>query len=330
MDLTTKYLGLELKNPLLPSASPLSGEIDSIKRLEDAGAAGVVLYSLFEEQILREEAALDHFLNYGGESFAEAISYFPTNLEYNHGPVDYLEHIKKAKNAVDIPIIASLNGFTTGGWLKYAKLIEEAGADALELNLFNLPTRIDVSAVEVEKEYIEIIKTVASEVKIPVAVKLSPFFTSLPHFAKQVELAGAKGLVLFNRFYQPDIDLDELNVVPNLVLSTNWEMRLPLRWVAMLYGKVNTSFAITSGVHTYQDVLKAMMVGANVAMVCSELLKNGIGRIAEILNDLTKWMEEKEYVSIKQMQGSLSEKSVKEANAYHRANYMKELYSWHI
>lgn len=330
MDLTTNYLGLELKNPIVPSASPLSGEISSIKAMEDAGASAIVLYSLFEEQILREDTALEHYLNYGGESFYEALSYFPTNLEYNHGPVEYLEHIRKAKNAVDIPIIASLNGFTTGGWLKYAKLIEEAGADALELNLYNLPNNINTTSLDIENEYIEIIKTISSNIKIPLAVKLSPFFTSLPNFAKRASDAGAKGLVLFNRFYQPDIDLENLEAIPNLVLSTNWEMRLPLRWIAILYGKINTSFAITSGIHSYEDVLKSMMAGANVAMLCSELLRNGIGRITEILKDIEKWMEEKEYESIKQMQGSMSQKSLKDPVAYNRANYMKVLYSYHL
>jgi len=330
MDLSTNYLGLNLKNPIVPSSSPLSGDISSIKAMEDAGASAIVLYSLFEEQILREETALDHYLNYGGESFYEAISYFPTNLEYNHGPVEYLEHIKKAKAAVDIPIIASLNGFTTGGWLKYSKLIEEAGADALELNLYNLPMDINKTSLDIENEYIDIIKTVSLNIKIPLAIKLSPFFTSLPNFAKKAVDAGAKGIVLFNRFYQPDIDLENLEAKPNLVLSTNWVMRLPLRWTAILYGKINASLAITSGIHTYEDVIKSMMVGANVAMMCSELLKNGTGRIAEILKDIENWMVEKEYESIKQMQGSMSQKSLKDPIAYNRANYMKMLYSYHL
>lgn len=328
MNLTTKYLGLELKNPIVPSASPLSSKVDSVKKLEDAGAAAVVVYSLFEEQILREETALDHYLSYGAESFAEAVEYFPKDLEYNEGPEEYLKHIAKLKEAVSIPVIGSLNGFTTGGWLKYAQQIQQAGADALELNLYNMAADVKKTAKDIEDEYVEIVKELKKDLKIPIAVKLSPFFTALPNFAKRLEEAGAEGLVLFNRFYQPDLDIEALEVTPNLVLSTNWEMRLPLRWIGILYSHINTSLAATSGIHGYQDVLKVIMSGADVAMVCSELLTNGVGRITEILSDLEKWMEEKEYKSIEQMKGSMSQKSVKDPTAFVRANYMKTLYSY--
>ncbi len=327
-DLTTTYLGLKLKNPLVASASPLSKKVDNVRRLENAGAAAVVMYSLFEEQITHESHELDHYLERGTHSFAESLSYFPDLDHYNLGPERYLEHLHKVKQAVSIPVIGSLNGVSSGGWVEYAHLIEEAGADALELNIYYLPTEVDLSGAELEEEYVRLVRDVRARVKLPIAVKLSPFFTSLPNMAKRFVDTGANGLVLFNRFYQPDFDLEELEVVPNLVLSTSHELRLPLRWIAILYGRVEADFALTSGVHTAQDVLKAMMAGANVAMMTSTLLANGLGRLMHILTDLQGWMEEHEYESITQMRGSMSQRAVAEPAAFERANYMKALNSF--
>ncbi len=327
-DLTTTYLGLQLKNPLVASASPLSKKVDNVRRLENAGAAAVVMYSLFEEQITHESHELDHYLERGTHSFAESLSYFPDLDHYNLGPERYLEHLHKVKQAVSIPVIGSLNGVSSGGWVEYAHLIEEAGADALELNIYYLPTEVDLSGAELEEEYVRLVRDVRARVKLPIAVKLSPFFTSLPNMAKRFVDTGANGLVLFNRFYQPDFDLEELEVVPNLVLSTSHELRLPLRWIAILYGRVEADFALTSGVHTAQDVLKAMMAGANVAMMTSTLLANGLGRLMHILTDLQEWMEEHEYESITQMRGSMSQRAVAEPAAFERANYMKALNSF--
>ncbi len=327
-DLTTTYLGLKLKNPLVASASPLSKKVDNVRRLENAGAAAVVMYSLFEEQITHESHELDHYLERGTHSFAESLSYFPDLDHYNLGPERYLEHLHKVKQAVSIPVIGSLNGVSSGGWVEFAHLIEEAGADALELNIYYLPTEVDLSGAELEEEYVRLVRDVRARVKLPIAVKLSPFFTSLPNMAKRFVDTGANGLVLFNRFYQPDFDLEELEVVPNLVLSTSHELRLPLRWIAILYGRVEADFALTSGVHTAQDVLKAMMAGANVAMMTSTLLANGLGRLMHILTDLQEWMEEHEYESITQMRGSMSQRAVAEPAAFERANYMKALNSF--
>lgn len=328
MDLTTTYLGLELKTPIVPSASPLTESIDNIRLMEDAGAGAVVMHSLFEEQITHESRTLDHFLSYGSESFAEALHYFPEAEDYIVGPDEYLEKIRLAKQAVDIPIIASLNGVSTGGWIEYAKEMEQAGADALELNIYYIPTDPGMPGKAVEKMYLDIVGDVKWSVSIPLAVKISPFFSSLPRVAQRLTEVGANGLVLFNRFYQPDIDLEKLEVVPHLVLSSPFEMRLPLRWVALLYGRVNADFAITSGVRTYEDVLKGLMAGASVMMMASELLRKGIGRIEEILNVMTLWMSEHEYESVKQMQGSMSQQHVAEPAAFERANYMKVLQSW--
>ena len=330
MDLTTKYLGLNLKNPIVPSSSPLSKTVDRVKMLEDAGASAVVVYSLFEEQIEHEANEFDHYMSYGTESFAEALSYFPMPDEYNLGPEEYLKHISNLKKAVNIPIIGSLNGVSKGGWMKYAKLIEEAGADALELNVYYIASNIEDDGAKVEEIYIRDLRAIKSTLKIPVAIKLSPYFSSVGNVAKKLDEAGADGLVLFNRFYQPDIDLEKLEVVPNLELSTSNDLRLPLRWVATLYGKVKANLATTSGIHTYQDVLKAMMVGSDVAMVCSELLANGIERISEILRDLEAWMEKNEYSSIDMMKGSMSQKSVADPAAFERANYMKALNSFKV
>ncbi len=328
VDLSTSYLGLQLANPLVASASPLSKKVDLVRRMEDAGIGAVVMYSLFEEQIVHESLELDHYLNLGTESFAEALTYFPDLEHYNIGPEEYLKLIQKLKETVDIPIIGSLNGDTMGGWVEYAKRIEEAGADALELNVYYMPSNFDLSSQEVEQAYIDLVREVRRQVHIPLAVKLGPYFTALPAFAGRLVAAGANGLVLFNRFYQPDLDIETLEVVPDLVLSDSRELRLPLRWIAILYGRVQADLALTSGVHTSVDVLKAMMAGAKVSMMASELLQNGIGRISELLAELQDWMETYEYESIRQMCGSMSQRAVAEPEAFERANYMKALSSF--
>lgn len=310
---------------MVPSASPLSRSIDGIKELEDAGAAAVVLYSIFEEQFSHEARELAHFLSHGTESFAEAITYFPKPDEFNLGPEEYLELIAKAKKSVDIPIIGSLNGYSTGGWISHAKRMQEAGADALELNVYYIPTDPSRSGDEVENMYIDILKAVKKSVKIPVAMKMSPYFSSFAHMAKRLDEAGADALVLFNRFYQPDIDLEKLEVVPNVTLSTSNSIRVPLRWIAILYGHVKADLAATSGIHTADDVLKMLMGGASVTMLCSSLLRNGPRHITTILNNLKQWMEEREYVSVCQMRGSMSQRSVAEPAAFERANYMKAI-----
>ena len=329
IDLTTKYMGLTLKNPIVPSASPLSRRLATIKAMEDAGAAAVTMYSLFEEQIHIE--ALAQHLAVEQEAFmsAEATAYFPKAGDYISGPEGYLEHIRKAKESVDIPIIGSLNGVSTGGWTRYARLIEEAGADALELNVYLIPTRLDLSSDGVENSYLEILREVKAQVKIPVAMKLGPFFSSTPNVVHRLDRSGVDGLVLFNRFYQPDFDLEELSVVPHLVLSTPWEMRLPLRWIAILYGHVDASMALTTGIHAAEDVVKAVMAGADVANVASVLLEQGIGKISDLIAGLQQWMEEHEYESVSQMRGALSQRNVADPAAFERANYMKVLNSWH-
>lgn len=325
LDLTTTYMGLHLKNPLVASASPLSKKLDTVRRLENAGAAAIVMYSLFEEQITHESNELDHYLERGSHSYAEALSYFPDLDTYNMGPETYLEHLYRVKQAVQIPVIGSLNGISSGGWVEYAQKIEQAGADALELNIYYLPTDPNLSSMEVEDEYVQLVRDVQARVQIPLAVKLSPYFTSLPHLAKHIASAGADGLVLFNRFYQPDFDLETLEVIPNLQLSTSQELRLPLRWIALLYGRIQADFALTSGVHTAQDVLKAVMAGASVTMMASTLLEHGVGRLMYILADLQAWMDEHEYTSIMEMKGSMSQQAVAEPAAFERANYLKTL-----
>jgi dihydroorotate dehydrogenase (fumarate) len=325
LDLTTRYLGLELKNPLVASASPLSKKVDIVRRLEDSGAAAVVMYSLFEEQITHESRELDHYLERGTHSYAESLSYFPDLDHYNLGPEPYLEHLHRIKAAVSIPVIGSLNGVSSGGWVEYAHKIEQAGADALELNIYYLPTDIDLSGAELEETYVRLVTDIRARVRLPIAVKLSPFFTSIPYIAKRFVEVGANGLVLFNRFYQPDFDLDELKVVPDLDLSTSYELRLPLRWIAILYGRIAADLALTGGVHTAQDVLKAMMAGASVAMMASELLAHGPGRLGQMMAGIERWMEEHEYESIAQMKGCMSQRAVAEPAAFERANYMKAL-----
>jgi len=327
-ELTTKYLNLNLKNPLVASASPLSKKLDHIKRLEDAGIAAVVMYSLFEEQITHESNALDYFLSRGTESFAEALTYFPEMESYNVGPDSYLDLISKIKAHVSIPIIGSLNGISSGGWVDYARKIEQAGADALELNIYYIPTETTIASNELENAQIELVKDVKKQLQIPLAVKLSPYYSALPNFADRLVKAGADSLVLFNRFYQPDIDTQTLEVNPTLVLSNSYDMRLPLRWTAILFGKIKADLALTSGVHNEQDVLKAMMAGANVVEIASELIEKGSKRITEIIQGIESWMAEYEYQSIRQMQGSMSHKAVAEPAAFERANYMKALQSF--
>ena len=327
-DLSTTYLGLNLKNPLVASASPLSKKVDRAKGLEDAGIAAIVMYSLFEEQIIHESLELDHYLNQGSESFAEALSYLPDGGMYGISPEKYLNQVAGMKKALSIPVIGSLNGISKGGWTNYARKIEEAGADALELNLYFIPTDMDMTSNDIEDMQVELVAEVKSAIKIPLAVKISPFVTSIPNFVKRLVEAGADGLVLFNRFYQPDFDLDELEIVHSLDLSTSAELRLPLRWISILHGKVNTDFALTSGIHTHKDVLKAMMCGAKVAMMASGLLHNGEQVVGPILSELEAWMQEREYESVQQMQGSMNQKSVKEPAAFERANYMKVLGSF--
>lgn len=328
MDLQTTYMGLKLKNPLVPSAGPLTSDIGTIRRLEDVGAAAVVLYSLFEEQLTHEAEELDHHLTHGTESYVEALTYFPETNELATGPDEYLEHIDKAKRAVDIPIIASLNGASLGGWTEYARQIEQAGADALELNVYYVATDPTISGNEVEQRYLDILSAIKSAVDLPVAIKLGPYFSSVAWMAQRLDEAGANALVLFNRFYQPDIDLEELEVVPNLVLSATHEMRLPLRWVAILYGRLRTSLAVTTGIHSAKDVLKMIMAGADVTQLCSVLLKRGPKEVSVILNELQAWMEEKEYESLQQMKGSMSHKSCADPAAFERANYMNVLHSY--
>lgn len=327
-DLTTTYLGLPLKNPLVASASPLSRNVDNVRRLEEAGVAAIVTYSLFEEEITHESLELDHYLELGTHSYAESISYFPDLETYSVGPERYLEHIARLKEAVSIPVIGSLNGVSSGGWIEYAQRIEDAGADAIELNIYYLPANTDLTASELETSYVNLVRDLRSEISIPIAVKLSPYFTSLPNVAQRIVEAGANALVLFNRFYQPDFDLEELCVTPNLQLSTSSELRLRLRWIALLYGRIKADLALTGGAHTGQDVVKAMMAGANVAMTTSELLAHGVERATGILTELREWMEMHEYESVTQLQGCMSQRAVAEPAAFERANYMKVLGSY--
>jgi dihydroorotate dehydrogenase (fumarate) len=327
-DLTTTYLGLKLKNPVVASASPLTKKLDSAKKLDDAGVGAIVMYSLFEEQIIHESLELDHYLTRGTYSNAEALSYLPDTGMYAMGPGKYLDHLNAVKQSVSVPVIGSLNGVSKGGWTKYARSMQDAGADAIELNLYYIAADPFLTGQELEDTYVELVSEVKAAISVPLAVKLSPFVTALPNFAKRLSEGGADGLVLFNRFYQPDFDLDNLEVVHNVTLSNSDELRLPLRWVSILYGKIRADLALTSGVHTATDVIKSMMAGAKVTMLASELLKNGYGRVPDILANIEAWMTEHEYESIKQMQGSMSQMSVREPAAFERANYMKMLSSW--
>ena len=327
-DLSTTYLGLALKNPLIASASPLSRRIEQVQQLEASGIAAVVLHSLFEEQIIHESLELDHFLSRSADFSAEASSYLPDTGEYSLQPERYLEYLGKLKKAVGVPLIGSLNGVSNGGWIKYARLIQDAGADAVELNLYYLPLDPALKSQEIEDAQVDLVAAVKSSITVPLAVKLSPYYTALPNFVHRLANAGVDGIVLFNRFYQPDFDLEKLSIAHTLDLSIQAEMRLPLRWISILHGTVPADFALTTGVHSHEGVLKAMMAGARVAMLASELLQKGASRVTEILAALTAWMTEHEYTSIMQMQGSMSQKAVAEPAAFERANYMKVLGSF--
>src|SRR5215475_9645112 len=328
IDLSTRYLGLPLGSPLVASASPLCESLDNIRAMEDAGAAAVVLHSLFEEQLDVESTHLDRYLTQGAESYAEALDYFPDLTGYNLGPDGYLEHVRRAKEAVGIPIIGSLNGVSTGGWIEFAKKIEQAGADALELNVYYVPTDPALTSGQVETMYVDLVRDVKASVSIPVAVKIGHAFTALANVARQLDVVGADGLVLFNRFYLPDFDLERLEVTPRLTLSSPHEVLVRLHWVAILFGHVRADLAVTGGVHGPAQVLKAMMAGARVTMMTSALLQNGIAYLARVRADLLDWMEQHEYASIAQMQGSMSYRSVAEPAAFERANYMKVLSSY--
>jgi dihydroorotate dehydrogenase (fumarate) len=325
IDLSTTYMGIPLKNPLVPSAGPLSREVDTVRALEDSGAAAVVMYSLFEEQIEHEKQELIHYLEHGTESYAEALSYFPDTEVHHLGPDEYLEHLRRLKEAVDIPIIGSLNGITTGGWIDYAAGMEQAGADALELNVYYIPTDPAMDGRAVEDRYVNVLQAVKSKVRIPISMKLSPYFSSPAAMARRLDDAGANALVLFNRFYQPDIDLESLEVFPNLLLSSPRELRLPLRFIAILHDQMHASLALSSGVDSPQDVLKGLMVGADVVMVCSTLLRHGPGRVKELRAGVRQWMEQHEYASVEQLKGSMSHRSSSDPSAFERANYMKAL-----
>ncbi len=325
-DLSTSYLGMRLPNPLVPSASPLSRSIDTVKRMEDAGAAAVVLHSLFEEQITFESHVLDRYLTVSAESFWEALTYYPEPDEFRLPPDQYLDHIRRCKAAAGIPIIGSLNGVSSGGWIKYARQIEEAGADALELNVYFVPTDPHLRGAQVDDTTVELVRAVRECVRIPLAVKLSPFYSNVSEIAHRVEAAGANALVLFNRFNQPDIDLETLEVAPRPLISRDGAeeaLRLPLRWIAILRDQLAVDLAATGGVHSAQDALKLLMVGANVTMLASELLLNGVDRIRAILTDLERWLETREYESVQQLQGSMSHRRVAEPAAFERAHYLR-------
>ena len=327
-DLSTTYLGLNLPNPLVPSASPLTRKLDTLRKLEAAGASAVVLYSLFEEQAILESHLMDLYLSQGTESFGEALTYLPEAQDYRTGPEEYLEHVFKAKQALGIPVIASLNGYSPGGWVRYAKEMEQAGADALELNMYFVATDPSMSGRAVEDMYVQLLSDIKATLKIPIAVKLSPFFSALPNMAMRLEKAGARGLVLFNRFYQPDIDIEMLDPVPHLTLSTSDELRLPLRWIGVLYGKVDCDLALTSGVHTAEDVIKGLLAGASVTMMASALLEHGVDHLTTVLRGVERWLTEHEYESVAQLEGSMSLQSVPNPAAYERANYMRVLSSY--
>jgi dihydroorotate dehydrogenase (fumarate) len=330
IDIRVKYLGLSLRSPLVPSASPLSADIGNIKKFEDVGAGAVVLPSVFEEQIQKEDEELEKHLSAGTESFAEATTFFPTPKEFKLGPDQYLELIRKAKESVRIPVIASLNGSSPGGWTDYAKKIQEAGADALELNIYYIPTDGKLRSSAIESSYIDILTLVRKSVTIPIAVKLSPFFTSMVNMAKRLTKAGADGLVLFNRFYQPDINLETLEVENSVLLSTPQARRVPLRWIAILYGQVKADLAATSGIHSGHDALKMLMAGATITMMCSALLKNGINHIQTVEKEMVEWMEKHEYESVEQLRGCLSQKKCPDPSAFERAQYIRALQGFKI
>ena len=328
MELQSTFMGLTLQHPIVASASPLSENVDGIKRMEDAGAAAVVMFSLFEEQLKHENAAIEHLMSSGAESYAESLSFFPEIEDYRAGPEDYLNLIRRASEAVDVPIIGSLNGITREGWTETARMIEEAGAGGIELNLYHIPADPELSGREVEQRYLDVVKSVKAVVSIPVAVKLSPFFSAFANMAKQFDEAGADALVLFNRFYQPDFDLDKLEVVTDLELSTPREIRLPLLWIAVLHGRIGSSLAATRGVHSAEEVIKYLMAGADAVMTTSGVLKRGIGFFTTLVNDLKVWMEDRGYESVEQMKGAMSHKNCADPSAFERANYIKVLESY--
>jgi dihydroorotate dehydrogenase (fumarate) len=328
MDLKTTYLGLELDSPVMPGACPLSENLDKVRQLEDAGAAAIVMPSLFEEQIVREQLAMQESVDVPAQSFGEATSYFPNLPDLKLGPEEYLETIRKIKEAVGVPVMASLNGSTPGGWIDYSKKIQEAGADALELNIYYVGRDFAEPAEALEARTIEIVDEVKRSVSIPVAVKLGPFFSSFANMAQRIDKAGADGLVLFNRFFQPDFDVDNLEVVPNLELSTPYELRLRLRWLALLHGRVGASLAVTGGVHTGIDAVKAVMAGAHAVQVVSELLKSGPGQLKKIKADMTSWMAAHEYESAEQMRGCMSVEATDDLTSVIRSNYIQILKSW--
>lgn len=330
MDLSTTYLGLKLRSPLVASASPYAKELDTLKQMADSGASAIVLNSLYEEEIRLEREALMHHLEHGTDSYAEALSYFPEPETFYAKTDTYLKHLFKAQDTVDVPIIASLNGSTLGGWTNFAKKMQEAGASAIELNIYNIPTDINQSGAEVEQMYIDIVKAVKESITIPVAVKLSPYFSNTANMAKRLVEAGADALVLFNRFYQPDIDLETLEPIPNIILSTPFALRLPFQWIGILYGRVKTDFAATSGIHTAEDAIKVLLAGANVACMTSAILKNGTGHFATVENGLKLWMEANDYESIEQMIGSVSQIHSPDPSAFERAQYMRGLRTYSI
>jgi dihydroorotate dehydrogenase (fumarate) len=327
-DLSTTYLGLKLKNPLVVSSNPLTEKPETAKLLESAGAAALVAPSLFEEQVVRTSLELDYFLSKGTDSFAEALTFLPEVGRYSIGPEAYVDRIKALKKAVHIPVFGSLNGVSSGGWIDYAHKIEEAGADALELNLYYLPTNSDLTSINIEDNYVKLVSDIRRKVRIPIAIKLSPFFTSLPNLALRLVDAGANGLVLFNRFYQPDFDLKKLEVIPTLTLSNSNELRMPLHWIAILYGRIKADLALTSGVNMGEDIIKAMMAGANVAMLASAVLREGPVKVTSLINEVLEWMQVNDYESIEQMRGSMSQRNVTEPAAFERVNYIKVLNSY--
>ena len=330
MDLTTQYLGLTLKSPLVVgAAAPLTEDIDNFRWLEDSGASAIVMHSLFEEQIRRERLEIHHHTEFGTESFAEALTYFPEPETFHVGTEAYLEHIREAKRRVDIPIIANLNGATLGGWIDYAKQVQEAGANAIELNIYWIPTDLNLSGADVEQDYIDIVRSVKESVQIPVAVKISPFFSNMANMAKRLSEAGADGLVLFNRFYQPDIDIENLEIQPNLILSAPQDMRLPLTWIALLYGKLPVSLAATSGISRAEDVVKLLMAGADVTMLVATLLRHGIGHIKTIEEEVIQWLTDHEYESLAQLRGSMSQQKCPNPSDFERVQYMRAIQSYH-
>ena len=328
VDLSTKYLGLELKNPVVVAACSLSEKLADMRLLEDAGAAAIVLFSLFEEQIQHDEVEAQAVYEHGADSFAEALSYFPEMEDYRSGPDSYLEHIEEAKKALSIPVIGSINGTSQGGWIRYAKLMEEAGADAVELNIYFVAADISMTSAEVEAKYTDLVAAVKESVSIPLAVKIGSHFSSVGHMAARLTDAGADGLVLFNRFLQPDIDLEEMQVLPKLVSSTEYDLLLPMRWIAILNGKINASMALSGGIHTAEEMLKGLAVGADVGMIASVLYQQGFGQIGQILAQMQEWMEEKEYTSVAQLKGSMSQAKCPDPAAFERGNYMKALTSF--